>query len=117
MSASKRLDKYFIGAGYLILPAAVFFIGENSAWAQAATKPAIEPYIFDRDLRTLPPPPPETRTSPPKRIRPSAAVRPPLPPGPADPLWKPDKKQGTSGGLTPGSHDGFAAGVTRRNFF
>jgi uncharacterized repeat protein (TIGR01451 family) len=43
-------------------------------------------------------------------------VRPPLPPGPADPLWKPDKKQGTSGGLTPGSPGGLAPGVTPPEF-
>ncbi len=124
MSASKSLGKYFTGAGYLILSAAGFFIGGNSAWAQEATKPAIEPYIFNRNLRTLPPPPPETRTSPPKRINPDAPVRPPLPPGPADPLWKPDKKSGTSGGLAPGSSGGlapgssggFAAGVTPAEF-
>src|SRR5262245_368676 len=95
MSAAKRIGKYFTGAGYLILSAAVFFFGENSTWAEESTKPATEPHIYNRDLRTLPPPPPETRTSPPKRINPEAPVTRPLPPGPADPLWKPDKKSGS----------------------
>ncbi len=108
MSASKRLGKYFT-AGHLMLSAMVFFIGENSAWAQEATKSAVKPYVFNRDLRTLPPPPPETRTSPPKRIKPDAPVRPALPPGSTDPLWKPDTKRGTSGALLPGSPGGLAA--------
>jgi uncharacterized repeat protein (TIGR01451 family) len=115
MSVSKRLCKYFT-AGHLILSAAIFFVGENSAWAQGETKPTIQPYVFDRDIRTLPPPPPETRTSPPERIIPGAPVRPPLPPGPADPLWKPEKRRGTSGELAPGSPGGLAPGVTPSEF-
>ena len=81
MSSSKRRCKYFISAAYLTLSAAVFFIGETSSRAQAANKPPVEPYNFSQDLPTLPPPPPETRTSPPKRTKPGAPVRPPLPPG------------------------------------
>ena len=121
MSASKPRCKYFIRAGYLIFSAAVFFVGESSALAQADKEAPVTPYSFDQDLRTLPPPPPETRTSPPERLKANTPVRPPLPPGPADPLWSPNKKPGDSGSLAPGgpaprSSAMLAAGVTPSEF-
>jgi uncharacterized repeat protein (TIGR01451 family) len=112
MSASKRLGKY--GAGYLILSAAVFFIGQNSTWAQGATEP-VQPYVFDKDLRTLPPPPPETRKAHRPGTRPDFKAK-PFRPGPPDPLWHPGRKPGSSGTLVPNTSGRLAAGVTPSEF-
>jgi uncharacterized repeat protein (TIGR01451 family) len=112
MSASKRLGKY--GAGYLILSAAVFFIGQNSTWAQVATEP-VQPYVFDKDLRTLPPPPPETRKAHRPGTKPDFKAK-PFRPGPPDPLWHPGRKPGSSGTLVPNMSGRLAAGVTPSEF-
>jgi hypothetical protein len=84
-----RIFLISVVALFLGLCAAVFFVGENSARAQAATEP-VRPHVFDKDLRTLPPPPPETR----KAHRPGTKrdYEPtPFRPGPPDPLWRPER--------------------------
>jgi hypothetical protein len=86
------------------------FICENSAWAQTAPEP-VKPYVFDKDLRTLPPPPPETR----KAHRPGTRqdFEPtPFRPGPPDPLWHQGERPRT---LAPTSRL-LAAGVTPSEF-
>jgi uncharacterized repeat protein (TIGR01451 family) len=85
---------------FLDLCAAVSFVDENSASAQAATEP-VTPNVFDKDLRTLPPPPPETR----KAHRPGTKrdYEPkPFQPGPPDPLWHPERAPQPRSLETPG---------------
>jgi uncharacterized repeat protein (TIGR01451 family) len=86
---------------WLIGAIASMSVGGNSAWAQAASKP-VKPYNFGRDLRTLPPPPPETRKALPLGIKPGFQPSPPRPPGAPDPLWHLGKKaRGAVSGLAP----------------
>src|SRR6266498_3633875 len=99
MLASKP-PSVFTNAARLIVSVAVLFIGQNSSWAQVATEP-VKPYVFDKDLRTLPPPPPETRKAHRPGTKPDFEAK-PFRPGPPDPLWHPGRKPGTRGGLIPG---------------
>jgi uncharacterized repeat protein (TIGR01451 family) len=110
MLGSKRLS-IFTNAAWLIVPVAAMFIGENTAWAQAMPEP-VKPYVFDQDLRTLPPPPPETR----KAHRPGTRrdFEPtPFRPGPPDPLWHRGERPRTLAPITPGL---LPAGVTPSEF-
>jgi uncharacterized repeat protein (TIGR01451 family) len=111
MLASERFS-IFINAARLIASLAAMFIGANGAWAQTAPEP-VKPYVFDKDLRTLPPPPAETR----KAHRPGTRrdYEPtPFRPGPPDPLWHPAEKPRT---LAPITTDRLlAAGVTPSEF-
>jgi hypothetical protein len=87
------------------------FFGENSAWAQTAPEP-VKPYVFENDLRTLPPPPAEIR----KAHRPGTKrdFEPtPFRAGPPDPLWHPGERPRTLAPITPHL---LAAGVTPSEF-
>jgi uncharacterized repeat protein (TIGR01451 family) len=109
MLGFKRLA-LLTNAAWLIVSVAAMFIGENSAWAQTAPEP-VKPSVFDKDLRTLPPPPEETR----KAHRPGTKrdYEPtPFRPAPPDPLWHPGERPRT---LAP-SFAPLAAGVTPSEF-
>ncbi len=112
MLGSKRLS-IFTNVAWLIVSVAAMFIAENNAWAQAQTTPEpVKPYVFENDLRTLPPPPAETR----KAHRPGTkqGFEPtPFRPGPPDPLWHPGERPRTLAPIAPRM---FAAGVTPSEF-
>src|SRR5262245_58643341 len=98
-------------AVFLGLCAAAFFVGGNSAWAQAAPEP-VKPHVFDKDLRTLPPPPPETRIAHRPGTRRDYEPK-PFQPGPPDPLWHPERAPPPRSLEAPGR---LAAGVTPSEF-
>jgi hypothetical protein len=110
MLGFKRLA-LLTNAAWLIVSVAAMFIGENSAWAQTAPEP-VKPYVFENDLRTLPPPPAEIR----KAHRPGTKrdFEPtPFRPGPPDPLWHPGERPRTLAPITPTCS---LPGLPRRNF-
>jgi len=101
----------FANVAWLIVSVAAILIDQNSARAQTAPEP-VKPFVFDNDLRTLPPPAPETR----KAHRPGTRrdFEPtPFRPGPPDPLWHPAEKPRTLAPITPRL---LAAGVTPSEF-
>jgi hypothetical protein len=101
----------FTNTAWLIVSVVAMFFGENSAWAQTAPEP-VKPSVFDKDLRTLPPPSEETR----KAHRPGTKrdFEPtPFRPGPPDPLWHPGERPRTLAPITPTCS---LPGLPRRNF-
>ena len=76
---------------WLIVSVVALFISENNASAQVTPKP-VKPYVFNKDLRALPPAPPTTQKALPLKINPGFQPSPPRPMGGPDPLWHPGKK-------------------------
>jgi hypothetical protein len=87
--------KPIIGALWVIGAIAALFAGENSAWGVTVSKP-VKPYVFNKDLRTLPPVSgrPATHQEHPQRIKPGFQPIRPRPPGAPDPLWRQGKGAG-----------------------
>jgi uncharacterized repeat protein (TIGR01451 family) len=110
MLAFKRLS-IFTNAALLIVVVAAMFVGEDSVCAQTAPE-STKPYVFDKDLRTLPPPPPETRQAHRPGTRRDFEPK-PFQPAPPDPLWHPSERPRTLAPTTPGL---LPSGVTPSEF-